>query len=586
MNGTIPTSEEAEVLIGQLRRGELTGDDEKNGLQRLQAFSDSVQSHVVNEGNPEQRLNWAERFGNDLEKRGVMLQDIMEATFPGKDGVIEQGYYEGVLQTIGKVGAGAFIDFIGETLISGGRGLSAITPDQIKKPLLNAATTAGHAFLNSDVGKAGLKAATSGIENWIEFKADHPRAARNIESVVNIGMLLMPVKGKPKIIVGDTVLHPAPAKGGTWLTEFGHAGEEAIKRGLTSETKRKAAYIDDLVLELPTKAVLEARVRGTVEKWRGLTSEYILNPFEKSMAKEVAKIPGVSPKNTYQGNHRIIDTAVSNEAKKLTGLLKEHDVPVSAFSYRKVLVQARNKLAENPLIVGDAAKTAEKIIDRAWKLAKPAMEKGKLSAGELLKVRKSLDEWVTKQKGTKIFGDAKETLDPGLETAMTAAVRSVRTSINELVIARSANVGVKESLAKQHILLTALDRVKAKAAKEGANILWRIWKKFQPALTARGQATQSFALLTGVGGLGAASMFAPSITTMAGVGAAAYLGARTLTSPKLKFLVGNILKGVDDLMKKASDPSTILELRADKAFLLEILKSAEETSLREKSGSP
>ena len=81
MNGTIPTSEEAEVLIGQLRRGELTGDDEKNGLQKLQAFSDSVQSHVVNEGNPEQRLNWAERLGNDLEKRGVMLQDIMEASF-------------------------------------------------------------------------------------------------------------------------------------------------------------------------------------------------------------------------------------------------------------------------------------------------------------------------------------------------------------------------------------------------------------------------------------------------------------------------------------------------------------------------
>ena len=590
MNEIITSPEEALSLINQIENEEIVGDDRTKVMQRLKMFHESAQSDISNEGTQREKLNWATRFGRDLEKRKIMFEDIMEATTPGDDGVVEQGYPEAVLQTVGKVGAGAFFDFIGETLISGGRGLSVITPDLIEKPLLNAATSAGHAFLNTDAGKAGLKAAVEGIEKWNEYKEKNPRSARNIEAVVNIGMLAVPIKGKPKISVGNMAIHPSPIKGGTWLTEFGHAGEKMLERGLTSEMKRKTAYIDELILEKASQSVLEGRVSRTLEKgvgWtEGLWKEYTLSPFEKSMAKEVRKISGVSPKKTFQGNWRAIETAVWDESKKLTKLLNKHDVPVSPLDYRKVLVASRKELADNPLIVGDAAKTSERIINKAWDLASPAIQKNKLSASELLKVRKWLDDWIAKQKGEKVFGSKKGSIDPGLETAMSAAVKSVRNSINELVITKATDVGVKKSLTKQNLLLTAMDRVKAKAASEGNNVLLRLWRRFLPALTARGQATQSLALLSGVGGLGAASLFAPSITTVAGVGAAAYFGTRAVMSPKLKIHIGNILNGVDDLIKKALDPATVLELRADKALLLEFLKAAEEASLREKSGSP
>lgn len=578
MNGTITNEEDAIFVAGKIRDGTLTGEDKDRAFQALNEFRASGYEHT-----PEEQLNFSQRFGEDLKKRNVMLKDIWEASMPGEDGKIEQGFSEAMLQTIGKVGVGAAFDFIGEALVSGVRGLSTITPDVIEKPIIGTAVNAGHAFLNTPVGLKGLEAAKGGVEKWTEFKAEHPRAARNIESVVNIGLMFVPIKGKPKIKVGGTTTSPSPLNGGTWLTEIGHAGEKIVQSGLNTAAKRKAAYVDDLVLPKPSVAAAEAQVPGTVEGGILRQKKYVLNPAEQAVAAEVRAIPGVSPQKTFQGNWSAINTAVKHIHERLAGLLKKNDVPITQGTIVNRLRRVKEKLALNPLIVGDAARTAEKLMAQAWKLIKEnkvtarSATSGKkvpaINASALLKMRTKLDDWVKKQKGNKAF-------DPKMDSALTIAVREVRGELNDLVAISVPDVAVKASLKRQHLLLNAMENIAPKAAAEGGNMLWRLWRRAVYILPVRSQMTQGLALLLGVGGLGAAAIGGPFVRAAAVMAGTGYFARKVLTSPKLRIAIGNVLKGTDDLIKRyKNDPAALMELRASQALLLEMKKSAEENAV-------
>ncbi len=159
-----------------------------------QEFFGTTQNNTVSAEEFFKKDNFFERFGDDLKERfGEQGAEIINARVRG-----DQGFASTALQLTGKVGAGTIMDFIGEALISGGRGLSAITPDFIEDPLKENATKAGILLLDTELGQKGLEAATKGVAKWEEFSSEHPVMARNIESVVNIGLLVAPVKGKPK----------------------------------------------------------------------------------------------------------------------------------------------------------------------------------------------------------------------------------------------------------------------------------------------------------------------------------------------------------------------------------------------------
>ena len=101
------------------------------------------QNNSIPQTEPE-KLGFAQRFGKDLEKRTQMAENISDAVSSG-----EQNYAEGVLQVAGKVGVGGVFDLLGEAIISGARGLSAITPDIIENPIKDLTTSAFYKFLNT-----------------------------------------------------------------------------------------------------------------------------------------------------------------------------------------------------------------------------------------------------------------------------------------------------------------------------------------------------------------------------------------------------------------------------------------------------
>jgi len=490
----------------------------------------------------EQKLNFAQRFGEDLDKRREMYQTITDAYLNG-----EQSYAEGLLQVGGKVAAGAVLDLIGEVVISGGRGLLTITPDVIEDPIRSGLTGVAHEFLNTDIGQRGLEAAVEGVEKWGAFKEENPRSARNIEAVVDVAVLLAPVKGKPK----------APT------TAIGRTGESFARSSSAVSKKQHLTFTEGLVRPKQMKAIREAEVARTTES--GLLKQKWTTPSaaEKSMAQEVSTVSGVSVKKTLQGNYNAIAAEVKRESDDLVRSLSKDDFIVPRAEFRAEMDSVLLKLQDNPLIVGDAAKVAERIVRKMDDL----VDINKSSGSGLLRSRKELDAWMRSQKGPNIF-------DPKLENAMSIALREVRQATNDFISARATNVGVKESLKKQSTLLRAMDNIVPKAADEASNTLLRLWHNGLRLLPLRGEFNQAMAAAFGVGGLGASAIFAPMFTKLAFGSIGAYAAYRYVTGPASRREIGKALKAIDQMIRKTSDAQLIRSLRADRALLLELSKEA------------
>lgn len=490
----------------------------------------------------EERLGFAQRFGQDIQKRVDMLGEIQRAVQSG-----EQSTAEGVLQVAGKLGAGAILDFIGEGVTSAGRLIADITPESIKDPLVKA----GYDFLETDIGKKGVQAAQRGMEGWDFFKNENPRAARNIEAVMNVGMLIAPAKGAK----------PAPKSPGI----AGRVASTLDDAAIAQEAATKESFAEALVQAKPTQGVRVDQVSRTSEG--GLLNSKTVTPSsaEQRMAEAVASVPEVSPTLTLQGNYNAVSNAVRQEADDLMRTLEESGAKISHREATKTLDLAGMRLEQMPTLVGDASTSAKRIIAEAKRIVKDSPE---TSAG-MLKARRRLDEWIRSQK-PKAF-------DPATENAMSLAVKEVRQSINFLVEAKNPQQAVRQSLSRQSSLLGAMDNIAVKAADEGSNALVRAWQNVSRIIPLRGEFNQTAATLFGIGGLGAAAKFAPYFTKLLSLGVATYVGGRLVMSPAAKRGAAMILRRVDDALSIATDKEMIQQLRADRAAIKELLDSSAES---------
>lgn len=139
--------------------------------------------------NPKKK-NFFERVGENFAERQGQLDEGIAAYNQGN-----QSLPETALQALGKYGAGGVLDTLGEIGVSGLRGLSAITPDAIEDPAKRMAGEAFSSIAQSPVGQAVGSGIGSAIGAYGQFAESNPRAARNIESVANLGALFTPVKG-------------------------------------------------------------------------------------------------------------------------------------------------------------------------------------------------------------------------------------------------------------------------------------------------------------------------------------------------------------------------------------------------------
>ncbi len=503
----------------------------------FEEFSGGESVNVFKPETEDEKLSFAQRFGEDLEKRRALAGEISDAVTSG-----EQSFAEGVLQIAGKVGVMGTFDLIGQGLVSAFRAL----PDFIEKPI----RTASSFLLETDLGKSGLNKIEQGVEAYNEFKEANPRFARNLEAIIDIGLIFAPVRPKVK----------------TPPTRAGVIGARLEERAVTQVLEKRGTFIERLVRPEPTKAVREAEVRRTAERGIFKTKEVAPSKTEVAIANEVAKIEGVTSSKTLQGNYNAINKENVTLAKQL-----EADILKNDFVYPKkqLLAELNNtkaRLAENPLIVGDAEKVASKLLDKFEKFIQAETGKG----SGILSARKKFDAWVKNQKGTNVF-------DPKNENALSIALREIRKTANDFLEKNAVNVEVKNSLKKQSTLFRALDNITPKAATEGANIAIRAWQNVLQVLPFRGEFNQIMAVLFGLGGLGASAVFAPFFTKIVLGTLFVYGASRVVMGSGSKKALSHLLKGVDGALRKTKDVNLIRELRADRAAVLELLEVAGES---------
>jgi len=121
-----------------------------------------------------------------------------------------------------------------------------------------------------------------------------------------------------------------------------------------------------------------------------------------------------------------------------------------------------------------------------------------------------------------------------------------------------------------------MDDIAVKAADEANSALRRSFRKALKVLTLRGELNQSAALLWGVGGMGAAAMFAPFITKFGALAAVTYVAGNLVMAPGARKGIGKLLKLMDKATLKITDPAVLREMRADRALIVELLSISKE----------
>ena len=495
---------------------------------------------------PEVEQGFTERVSRRLGERRQEVSKTFEDVATG-----EITGAEGALQTLGKGAAGASLDIVGEGIISLGRGISAAVPDAIEDPIKREVVEGWDTLMNTDVGEYATEALTGGIEKWNEFKAGNPRWAKNIESGVNIAAIVSPVKAKA---------HAKPTTLGKASNYFEDIAGKQVKR------KRKD-FVGDLISPKKTPKVRAAETARTTEKGRGLLRRDVveLSAREKDIAAEVSKINGVTPKNSIQKNLNAIQEANQKIAKQLDADVgKRRILGLRATTSKKIDDAISLMVAENPVITGNAVTVANKISAKAKKIieSNPGTPKG------LLDSRKQLDSWIKKQKGTKVF-------DPELESALSVAVRDVRNVINDSVEASTGSAAVKQELKKQSLLFDAIENLAPKAADAHNWAIGRGVQNMAKILPFRSQMVNEGSAILGLGLVGGSALLSPYFAGGLAATAITYAGHKAIMSATTKKMLSNTVKAMDKALLSAKQPSMVRQLRADRAAIIELMKTAE-----------
>lgn len=364
------------------------------------------------------------------------------------------------------------------------------------------------------------------IDNAAALAARHPELAKDIESIVNVATL-----GSAAPAAEKGVVQSALEKTG-----------QALQDGAGAATqKTKDDFLRQLLTPEQTKAVREDQVGRTSETGSGIFKRSVVEPTPSQLHAEqaVAKIPGVDPSATVQQNYNVIKSANQQEALNLKSQIAANDFAIPKKETLSRLATAAKELESSPVIVGDAEKTAQKLIAGAREF----INNNPGTGSGLLEARKQFDQWVLHQKPAAF--DAKA------ENAFTIANRQVRHTFNDLLDEKATNVDVKNSLAHQSALYNALDTLTPKAATEADTAIGRAMQRVGKVLGTKNKVVQAVAAAAGIGGLGAAATFAPVV---AGVGIPAFLtykAGQYLLKPGVRSALGTVLEKAGPALDKS-----------------------------------
>ena len=515
-----------------------------------------------------------------MQERNVELNAILDSTLKKdiKTGrTVRQVSPETLLQLTGK-GIGASYDIMGTILtpvVKTAWGITKKAPGVISDALHIPSDTQESvrssfektldSITTSVVADKAVEALQGGVKSYSEFKKNNPNAARDIESVVNIGTFLVPIKARANAA-------PSPLV---------NAADALKLRADNQILKSKEKYLSTIITPKKTEEVLmEEAKRSTTKK--GLFGETVVTPLsrdEQNMINIIKNVDGISPNKTVVHNINSTQSALDKSVVNLERSLDRANIVIPRTSSQTMLDNVITDLGRIPkLVTGDASKVAQATVSAA----KTFIDAEPNTAAGMLRARKNFDSWIRKQgKSGALETDA-------ASTAQNLAVKATRNAMNNTIEtfvnqARSTTHGtnilpfVKNELSKQSYMIDAIDNMAYHSLAESKTAVGRQIQNIGKLVNIKNKTAQDIAPLIGKTAFGAGVILAaglPAALTAAGI---TYVGGKAILSPGAKKGLARLLELSDKALITSTNPSMIKQIRADRAVIIDLLKYSEES---------
>ena len=411
-------------------------------------------------------------------------------------------------------------------------------------------------FNKTPAGKALAGIATGAVEDgyeaWKDLEESNPQLAKTVSKAVNVGLLVAPTGAKVTKAKRTKMME--------------NASRKLEIKAIAQERREKRKRLVDMVKD-ESESIAD---RASTNKFGTI----IVKPSKEDLAiaKEVAKVKGVSGKGAITNNYNMVrqnvDDDVTSLAKLLDEMMPDESEYVREYAMKSLGNDIRYALQNNKMILGE--ETMVKKLEAMAESAAKELVNGKANIGGILRIRQKLDnELLEFMPRKKLFGKAAG----GLENPVSIAHKVIRDSLNRTVNDLSGGV-VSKRLRSQSLKLRGLENMRPKVDNEMVYLVNRIFHKIAPFATSiRSETLNTAALALGTTALGASTLISPYIG--AGVGAA--ILARTIykgmTGPQAKRGIANLIKSVDEVIMQSKDPKFLRTLRADRAALIELLEN-------------
>ena len=445
---------------------------------------------------------------------------------------------------------GTGLDLLGQGVKLSAMQYSDMIPDTVEKKIVDSLSETARVVAENPLINAGLEAAKSSFNSYMEWKDANPRSGRAMEGVFNTAELFAPpLKRKP---VRDTSLIRTLA-------------DEQYARSIHLETGQRRDYLNTVIEPIQTPANDLKRAERMTQDEKGRNS-YVPTETETEMVNVLQGIEDINSDKSFVAIRETLEKEVNKTHNSLNKLLGKSKFK---FNKKKLESDLKNKieidLNDNPVLIGDAKAVATKIYNKALRLLKEADG----SPTSIINVRRQLDKW-SKDAGKSSYD--------GTENAWTVSQRLIRDFLNESVAEAVPNTKVLEKLRRQHLLLRSRDRVLPKSAKEADTSIGRTAQNVSNALDLQMPKTMvgKVANVGIVGSVlgGAAFVGAlPALTGLAATGTLGYAVYRGSVSPSLRRGLSAALREVDSVLAKKSLGNEMRKaLQTDRAMLVEVMK--------------
>jgi len=487
------------------------------------------------------------------------------------------------IQGIGKGVAGPVLDTAGVAVGAAIDGISFMIPDAVEDPIKQQLAYAWEWTMNTEGGQEAKEAFNKGAEAYSKWKEENPQLAKTFESVVDIGMVISPVKaprGKPKNIFAGPVEGPVLNPKQNTLQKI---ASSSVKAGATQAKNERFEDIRALLAPAITKENITQRTPDGESSLVPSTTfrDATLKPSSTDIPviEHIASLKNINPKKGATDAIVKVQALQSKLDNEIAKILSRKDIAgkkVNIASLNGRVNYALNQAIQTPAM--QSIKELDNMVKGYKRLLDGYIKKNGNSPAGIHQSRIDFDNYMKSEVG----GAAFDATNPGVRTSIVKAVRDqLNRSVDELVPINS----ISKRRSTQNLNYRALDMLAPKGVKELDKAISHTSQNlFKLARNSRTIQGITATLVAGGGYLSYQNLSRDVLAALAIGGAVTFtgVGARHLIkgamSAKAKNNFGRFISQIDRALAKTKNPDMRLSLRRNKAYIVSLMNMPTDNS--------